>query len=149
MRAVIQRVKEASVRVDGREVGSIGRGLLVFLGIGKGDDEGDLRYMIDKIYGMRIFEDTDGKMNLSLGEVGGEVLVVSQFTLYGDCRKGKRPSFVKAASADTGREFYLSFIEGLSSKGIRVEQGEYQAMMSVHLVNDGPVTILLDSEKVF
>lgn len=149
MRAVVQRVSEARVEVDGRIVGSIERGLLVLLGVGKDDTERDCEWMVDKVSGLRIFEDEGGKMNLSVGDVGGAILVVSQFTLYGDCRRGKRPSFTDAASPEKGKELYDLFVELLRKKGIRVETGVFGAHMHVHLVNDGPVTILLDSSKLF
>lgn len=149
MRAVVQRVSEARVEVDGRIVGSIERGLLVLLGVGKDDTERDCEWMVDKVSGLRIFEDEGGKMNLSVGDVGGAILVVSQFTLYGDCRRGKRPSFTDAAPPEKGKELYDLFVELLRKKGIRVETGVFGAHMHVHLVNDGPVTILLDSSKLF
>lgn len=144
----MQRVSEASVEVDGAVVGSIGRGLLVLLGVGRNDSDSDLDYMADKIMNLRIFEDSEGKMNLSLLDVGGEMLVVSQFTLYGDCRKGRRPSFSSSASPDIARPMYLKFIDKVRSSGVRVGEGVFGAMMSVRLCNDGPVTLLIDSERL-
>lgn len=150
MRAVIQRVKEAKVTVDGKIVGQIGKGVLVLLGVGKDDSEDDLIWTANKVVNLRIFEDESGKMNLSLLDVGGEILVVSQFTLYGDARKGRRPSFTSAAPPEKGEKFYEKFVEYLKKKyNIKVETGEFGAMMDVQLVNWGPVTILLDSKKLF
>lgn len=149
VRAVVQRVSEASVEVDGTVVGSIGRGFLVLLGVGEEDTDDDLQYMVDKILNLRVFEDSAGKMNLSLLEVGGEVLVVSQFTLYGDCRKGRRPSFSHSAGPDVAEPMYLRFVEETRSRGVRVATGVFGAMMSVRLCNDGPVTLLIDSKRVF
>src|SRR5437763_7816705 len=149
MRAVIQRVSRASVIVDGRVVGKIGRGLLVLLGVSKTDDLAAADYLAEKIAGLRIFEDDAGKMNLSVVDVGGAVLAVSQFTLYGDVRKGKRPSFDDAARPEQARKLYEHFVERVRALGLRCETGVFQAMMQVELVNDGPVTILLDSEKTF
>jgi D-aminoacyl-tRNA deacylase len=146
MRAVIQRVTESSVTVDGRTVGAIGRGLMVLLGVSQGDSRKEADYMVDKIVNMRIFEDVDGKMNRSLLEVNGEMLVVSQFTLLGDCRKGRRPSFAYAASPETANALYEYFIEISRQKGIPVQSGEFGAMMAVSLVNDGPVTLILESK---
>ena len=148
MRVVLQRVSSASVSVDGREVGRIGTGLLVFVGIRRDDDDSDVEYMVGKIRELRLFEDTDGKMNRSLVEVGGEVLLVSQFTLYGDCRKGRRPSFDRAAAPDDARDVYARLVTALSATGVTVRTGEFQAMMRVALVNDGPVTLLVDSDHV-
>ena len=145
MRAVIQRVKSAQVCVDGRVTGKIGRGLLVFLGVRKGDGEGDLSFLSSKIPELRIFEDASGKFNLSLREIEGEMLIVSQFTLYGDCRKGRRPSFSEAEEPTVAKTLYEQFISKLKEKGISVQTGEFQAKMEVHLINDGPVTLLLDS----
>ena len=147
MRAVVQRVKEARVRVEGEEVASIGRGLLVLLGVEKGDSEKDLVWLSDKVAGLRIFEDPSGRMNLSVEEVSGEVLVVSNFTLCGDCRKGKRPSFDPAEKPEQARELCERFVSRLREKGFRVRTGRFGAYMEVHLVNDGPVTLILDSRK--
>jgi D-tyrosyl-tRNA(Tyr) deacylase len=149
MRAVVQRVSEASVEVEGAVVASVGRGLLVLLGVGKGDSESDLDYMVDKILNLRVFEDSNGKMNLSLLDVGGEMLVVSQFTLYGDCRKGRRPSFSDSADPAVAEPMYLRFIEKVRSRGVRVGEGVFGAVMSVRLCNDGPVTLLIDTERAF
>ncbi len=149
MRAVIQRVNRAKVTVDNKLISEIDRGLLVLLGVGSNDTEDDLEYMIDKIINLRIFEDKDDKMNLSLKDIGGEMLVVSQFTLYGDCRKGRRPSFIEAASPDLANKYYEGFIEGVRRRDIEVKGGIFQAHMAVELENDGPVTILLDSKKEF
>jgi D-tyrosyl-tRNA(Tyr) deacylase len=148
MRAVIQRVTSAEVRVDGRVTGKIGKGLLVFLGIGKGDGENDLTFLASKIPELRIFEDESGKFNLSLKEIDGGMLIVSQFTLYADCRKGRRPSFTDAEDPTPARNLYEQFIVKLKGQGIPVQTGEFQAKMEVHLINDGPVTILLDSRQV-
>jgi D-tyrosyl-tRNA(Tyr) deacylase len=147
MRAVIQRVQSASVCVDGRMTGKIDRGLLVLVGVGKGDGEKDIAYMVSKLPDLRIFEDASGKFNLSLREAGGGMLVVSQFTLYGDCRKGRRPSFTDAAEPAEAKKLYEQLVFKLREQGIPVETGEFQAKMEVHLVNDGPVTILLDSRQ--
>ena len=147
MRAVIQRVKSAEVLVDGRVSGRIGKGLLVFVGVGKGDDERDLSYLTSKIPELRIFEDESEKFNLSLKEIGGEMLVVSQFTLYGDCRKGRRPSFTEAENPTLAKDLYERFILRLREQNISVQTGEFQARMEVHLVNDGPVTLILESRK--
>jgi D-aminoacyl-tRNA deacylase len=146
MRAAIQRVKSAAVYVDGRATGKIGQGLLVLLGVGKGDGEKDIAYMVSKLPDLRIFEDASGKFNLSLREIQGEMLVVSQFTLYGDCRKGRRPSFTDAEEPAEARRLYEQLVHKLREQGIRVETGEFQARMEVHLVNDGPVTLILDSK---
>lgn len=149
MRAVAQRVREARVRVGDRVTGEIGPGLLVFLGVGEGDSEKDCAYIVNKLANLRIFSDEQGMMNRSVVEVNGSVLVVSQFTLWGDCRKGRRPSFVKAARPDRASELYTEAVNLFRGMGIRVETGEFQQMMDVHLVNDGPVTLLVDSDKVF
>jgi len=147
MRAVIQRVKSAQVCVDSRVTGSIGKGLLILLGVGKGDSESDISFLTSKIPELRIFEDESGKFNLSLKEIGGEMLVVSQFTLYGDCRRGRRPSFTEAEEPAAAKHLYERFISRLTEQGIPVQTGEFQAKMEVHLVNDGPVTLLLDSRQ--
>ena len=149
MRAVVQRVAEASVTVEGRLVGEIGRGLVVLLGISPDDGDDAARWMADKVATLRIFSDDDDKMNLSLLDVGGEALVVSQFTLYGDARKGRRPSFIRAARGDAADALYRRTVTALEGLGVRCATGEFGAMMQVQLVNDGPVTILLDSEKTF
>ncbi len=149
MRAVIQRVKEARVEVEGEVVGRIGEGMLILLGAGKDDTEEDVRYLAEKIMSLRIFEDADGKMNLSVTDTGGEVLVVSQFTLYGDCRKGRRPSFDKAAPPEIAERLYELFVSEIRERGVNVETGRFRAMMDVHLVNWGPVTLMLDSKKEF
>jgi D-tyrosyl-tRNA(Tyr) deacylase len=149
MRAVVQRVKEARVVVDGRTVGSIGQGLLVFLGVEQADDKKDVDYLVSKIINLRIFKDSEHKFNLSLKDVKGALLVVSQFTLFGDCRKGRRPSFTDAALPDKARDLYDYFITSVAAQDLSVASGEFQATMDVHLVNDGPVTILLDSKRRF
>jgi D-tyrosyl-tRNA(Tyr) deacylase len=149
MRAVVQRVSRAKVTVAGEITGHIGQGLLVLLGIGQEDTEAGADYLADKIIGLRIFEDDVGKMNRSVAEVGGAVLAVSQFTLYGDVRKGKRPSFDDAARPEMARTLYERFVGRVRASGLRCETGRFQEMMEVELVNDGPVTILLDSEKLF
>ena len=148
MKAVIQRVKSAQVDVDGRSTGKIGGGLLVFIGVGKGDNESDISFMASKIPELRIFEDASGKFNLSLKEINGEMLIVSQFTLYGDCKKGRRPSFTEAQEPLSAKILYERLITRLKEQGIPIQTGEFQAKMEVHLVNDGPVTLLLDSRKV-
>jgi D-aminoacyl-tRNA deacylase len=149
MRAVVQRVSRAKVTVKGSIAGEIGMGLLVLLGVGQDDSESDVNYMAEKIAGLRIFEDADGKMNRSVLDVGGSVLAVSQFTLYGDVRRGKRPSFDAAASPEPARTLYELFVERIRAAGLRCETGRFQEMMRVELVNEGPVTILLDSGKSF
>jgi D-tyrosyl-tRNA(Tyr) deacylase len=149
MRAVVQRVQEARVEVDGRTVGMIGRGLLVLLGIERSDGDKDADYLASKIIHLRIFEDSDHKFNLSLADIRGEALVVSQFTLLADCRKGRRPSFDAAAAPDQARRLYEYFIGALRKTALAIASGEFQASMKVHLVNDGPVTVLLDSKKLF
>lgn len=148
MRAVVQRVKSAEVLVDGRVTGKIGKGLLVFVGIAKGDGESDLTFLTSKIPELRIFEDDAEKFNLSLKEIGGELLIVSQFTLYGDCRKGRRPSFTEAEDPALARDLYQRFVLKLREQNLPVQTGEFQTKMEVHLVNDGPVTLLLDSKRV-
>ena len=145
MKAVIQRVSEARVTVDGSVSGAIDRGILVLLGVAKGDTEQDADWLAKKIIELRIFEDSDGKMNLSLAEIGGSLLAVSQFTLAGNCSKGRRPSFDTAAPADEGKRLYDYFVERARQSGIPVATGVFQAMMQVHLVNDGPVTFILQS----
>jgi len=149
MRAVVQRVSRASVTVNGQVVGKIDRGLLVLLGVTHADSEAAADYLAEKIAGLRIFEDDAGKMNLSVADVGGAILAVSQFTLYGDVRRGKRPSFDDAARPEQARQLYEYFVERVRALGLRCETGRFQEMMQVELVNDGPVTILLDSEKTF
>ncbi len=149
MRAVIQRVKSASVKVDGRITGEIQAGYLVLLGVSREDTDKEAQYMADKVAGLRIFTDEAGKFNLSLVDVGGSVLVVSQFTLYGDARGGRRPSFTEAAGAQLGNLLYEAFMQKLREKGFEVRSGEFGAHMDVELINDGPVTILLDSSRQF
>ena len=149
MRAVVQRVSRAKVSVNDWVSGEIGMGVLVLLGVGHDDIETDAVYLAEKIAGLRIFEDVDGKMNRSVVEVGGSVLAVSQFTLYGDVRRGKRPSFDAAAPPEQARRLYEFFIERMQALGLRCETGRFQEMMQVELVNEGPVTILLDSRKEF
>jgi len=149
MRAVVQRVSHARVTVKREIVGEIGRGLLVLLGVGASDTANDVDYLAEKIAGLRVFEDIDGKMNLAAGDVGGAVLAVSQFTLYGDVRRGKRPSFDAAAQPQRARELYEYFVARIRESGLVCETGRFQEMMEVELVNDGPVTILLDSQKLF
>lgn len=149
MRAVIQRVSEASVEISNTVVGQIGPGFVVLLGVGRDDVNADADYLAEKIVNLRVFEDDDGKMNRSILESGGSMLVVSQFTLYGDVRRGRRPSYSDAAEPDKANELYEYFVERLRSFGARVETGVFQAMMKVNLTNDGPVTILLDSRKLF
>ena len=147
MRAVVQRVKEAKVEVEGRTVGAIGCGLLILLGVAKSDTSQDAEYMADKLAGLRISPDETGKMNRDVTESGGSLLVVSQFTLYGDVRSGRRPGFERAAQPQQARVLYDYFVERIRSRGVSVQTGVFQALMSVHLVNDGPVTIMIDSEK--
>lgn len=149
MRAVVQRVTKAAVTVDESVVGTIGLGLLVLLGVGRSDTTASADYLIDKLLGLRVFEDPEGKMNLSVREVGGAMLVVSQFTLFGDVRRGKRPSFDDAARPEQARALYEYVVGKICEQGIECATGEFQAMMHVSLVNDGPVTILIDSEKTF
>jgi D-tyrosyl-tRNA(Tyr) deacylase len=149
MRAVVQRVSRAKVTVNEWTTGEIGMGLLILLGVGQGDTEADATYLAEKIAGLRIFEDHDGKMNRSVQDIGGSVLAVSQFTLYGDARRGKRPSFDAAAPPDNARRLYEFFVERVRATGLRCETGRFQEMMQVELVNEGPVTILLDSTKAF
>jgi D-tyrosyl-tRNA(Tyr) deacylase len=149
VRAVVQRVHESSVTVDGRVTGRIGKGLLVLLGVGETDSEQDADYLAEKIVGLRCFADNDSKFNLSVRDVGGSVLAVSQFTLFGDCRKGKRPSFTEAARPELAVPLYERFVAKVRESGIEVQTGEFGAHMDVQLVNDGPVTLLLDSKKAF
>ena len=149
MRAVVQRVREARVRVDGQIVGEIGSGLLALIAIARDDGPEDVAYLAAKIRDLRIFDDADGKMNLALSDAGGSILAVSQFTLYGDVRRGRRPSFDRAAGADAGRVLFDALVIELRSTGLPVATGVFQAHMDVELVNDGPVTILLDSRKEF
>src|SRR5689334_2766294 len=149
MRAVVQRVNRCQVTVDGSMVGEIGPGLLVLLGVSKSDAEAAADYLVEKIIGLRIFEDAEGKMNLSVQDSGGAVLVVSQFTLYGDVRRGKRPSFDAAARPEEAKRLYEYFVAKVRASGLRCETGQFQEMMHVALVNEGPVTILIDSEKKF
>lgn len=147
MRAVVQRVKESRVEVKGETTGAIGKGVLVLLGVGASDTERDAEYLAGKIADLRIFPDPEDRMNLSLLDIGGAALVVSQFTLLGDCRKGRRPSFASAAPPEKARVLYEHFMLVLQARGIKVSSGIFQEMMDVYLINDGPVTILLDSEK--
>ncbi len=147
MRAVVQLVKEGSVTVGGKESGAIKRGVVIFLGVTRDDTEKDAVYLADKIVNLRIFPDHDDKMNLSLLDTQGEALIVSQFTLYGDCRKGRRPSYAKAAGPEQAEQLYSFFINQVEGFGVRVGTGIFQAMMEVHLINDGPITLLLDSHK--
>lgn len=148
MRAVIQRVKNASVKIDGKIKGEAKEGLLIFLGVGKGDSEDDLKYIADKAIGLRIFEDENGKMNKSVKDIDGDLLIISQFTLYGDCRKGKRPSFDGAMNPGEAEEMYEKFVAYMRGSGLKTETGEFGADMKVELLNDGPVTIILDSSKI-
>jgi D-tyrosyl-tRNA(Tyr) deacylase len=149
MRAVIQRVKQARVRLEKKVIGEIEQGLLCFVGVGKGDQEADADYLAAKIPQLRIFEDAEGRFNRTLLDIKGAILVVSQFTLFGDCRRGRRPSFSDAAEPELARELYQRFIAKLKENGVPVAQGEFQAHMEVELVNDGPVTLLLESKKLF
>ena len=149
MRAVVQRVKKSRVTVEDKIVGEINHGLMVLLGVGQGDSDSDVLYLTEKLVNLRIFEDTEGKMNKSILDTGGELLVVSQFTLYGDCRKGRRPGFDSAAKPDVAKELYNNFVNKCREYGINTETGIFQADMLVDISNDGPVTILLDSKKEF
>lgn len=149
MRAVLQRVSSARVSVAGETIGEIGKGILVLLGVSVKDTEADAAYLLGKTVNLRIFDDAEGKMNDSLLEIGGDLLVVSQFTLYGDSRRGRRPSYIDAAGPDEANRLYEFFISEARKQVARVETGRFQAMMDVELVNDGPVTLLIDSEKVF
>lgn len=148
MIALVQRVKSASVSVDNKQISAIGPGLLVLLGVADTDEQQDIRYVADKTVNLRVFSDDNGKMNLSLKDSGGQLLVVSQFTLLGDCKKGRRPSFVHAAEPEKADAFYQEFVTQVAQKGIDVKTGQFQAMMDVALVNDGPVTIIIDSKAV-
>ncbi|OGC84901.1 MAG: D-tyrosyl-tRNA(Tyr) deacylase [candidate division Zixibacteria bacterium RBG_16_43_9] len=147
MRVVLQRVRDASVEVEGKIVGQIGKGMVLLLGATIGDSEKEVVYLADKCANLRIFEDAQGKMNLSVQEIGGEILVISQFTLYGDTRKGRRPSFTEAMEPKEAERLYLMFIDYLKEKGLRVEQGVFGAKMLVKIFNDGPVTFILDSKE--
>ena len=148
MRAVLTRVTSASVTIDGEVVGSIGKGFLILLGVGPEDDETHCRYLAEKALGLRVFEDENGKMNRSLEDVGGEVLVVSQFTLYGNCRKGRRPSFTEAAPPELGNRLYEQFLKDCESLGFAPQHGRFGADMKVASVNDGPVTLILDTQQL-
>jgi len=149
VRAVVQRVSEASVAVDGRVAGEIGRGLLVFVSVGEGDEEKDAAQLAEKVVGLRCFQDEASKFNLSVQDVVGSLLVISQFTLHGDCRKGRRPSFTQAAGPEVAVPLYELFVQQLRERGLTVETGEFGAHMEVRLANDGPVTLLIDTRKVF
>lgn len=148
MRAVIQRVHEAQITIDQKETRKIGRGLVIFLGVMKGDGESQSDFLAEKAFGLRIFPDENGKMNLSLGDVGGQALVVSNFTLGTDCKKGRRPSFDMAAGPQEAEALYLRFVEALRATGTRVETGEFGAHMDVLVANDGPVNLIIDTEKI-
>ncbi len=148
MRALIQRVKRASVTIDSQITGKINEGLLIFLGVGEDDTEKQVQYLVEKCTGLRIFTDEQDKMNLSVKDINGEILVVSQFTLFGDCKKGKRPSFVRAARPETAIPLYESFIAHCKNTGLNVQTGEFGADMQIELINDGPVTIWLDTEEM-
>ena len=148
MRAIIQRVKHAGVEIDGKINGKIDEGLLIFLGVGKGDSEKDLEYIADKTLTLRIFEDENGKMNKCISDINGEILVISQFTLYGDCRKGRRPSFDGAMPPKEAEMMYEKFVDYIKNSGLKIETGMFGADMKVDLLNDGPVTMILDSTKI-
>ena len=148
MRAVLTRVKSASVTIDGEVVGKIGQGFLILLGVGPEDDEASCRYLAEKALGLRVFEDENGKMNLGLSDVGGQVLVVSQFTLYGNCRKGRRPSFTEAADPEKGNRLYEYFLAQCQALGFPPQHGQFGADMQVESINDGPVTLILDTEQL-
>lgn len=149
MRAVVQRVNRASVKVDDNIVGSINKGILVLLGVEDLDTEDDIKYLAEKVCNLRIFDDSEGKMNLSLVDINGELLVVSQFTLYGDCRKGRRPNYMMAAKPDYAENMYLKFVDECKKYIDKVETGQFQTYMKVEIENDGPVTLLIDSKKNF
>ncbi|OPJ56774.1 D-aminoacyl-tRNA deacylase [Alkalithermobacter paradoxus] len=149
MRAVVQRVLSSKVTVNGDVVGEIGKGLMILLGVTHSDTASDIKYLVEKILNLRVFEDNEGKMNLSLMDIKGELLVVSQFTLYGDCRKGRRPSFTEAAKPEYANKLYEEFIDECIKLGVKVEKGKFGADMKVDILNDGPVTMLLDSSKNF
>ncbi|NLL19886.1 MAG: D-tyrosyl-tRNA(Tyr) deacylase [Clostridia bacterium] len=149
MRAVVQRVKKGKVTIGNEVVGEIGHGLVVLLGVAREDQEEDLEYLVSKIVNLRIFNDSEGKMNLSLKDVAGEMLVVSQFTLYGDCRKGRRPSFINAAQPEKANDLYEDFVRRIQGEGIKVATGRFQEEMLVEIHNDGPVTIIVDSQHQF
>lgn len=149
MRCVIQRVTEASVTVEGEVIGKIGKGYMILIGVSAEDGDKDVKYMADKVPNLRIFEDEDGKMNRSILDVGGEILAVSQFTLYGDARGGRRPSFSTAAKPEMANELYVKLVEAWRAQGLHVETGRFRAEMQVALINDGPVTLLMDSTKAF
>ena len=146
MKTVIQRVKNAAVSVNGKTVGKIGKGICLFIGIKKGDTEQEALWLVNKITGLRIFEDTNEKMNLSIKEINGEILIISQFTLYGDCKKGKRPSFFEAAEPETAKKLYDFFIKKFEETGIHTETGIFRATMDVEIINDGPVTLIIESK---
>ncbi len=149
MRAVVQRVDRACIKVENKVISSIEKGLLIYLGVGKDDDQQDVDYLSNKIANLRIFEDDNGKLNLSVKDINGEILVVSQFTLFGDCRKGRRPNFMGAAPSEKAEELYKKFAKKIAEEGLCVKTGKFQAHMYIDSINNGPVTILIDSEKVF
>jgi len=147
MRVVLQRVSRAAVRADGETIAEIGKGFLILVGVRNGDTEKEAEYLAEKCFGLRVFDDQEGKMNLAMAEVGGSVLAVSQFTVYGDCRKGRRPSFTNAAPSEVGEKLYEHFVSRLRDCGALVQIGKFGARMQVELVNDGPVTFVIDSER--